>query len=39
MFLTGGVVFLTLTLNGTTTQFLVAALKMNKTSDIKVSWA
>lgn len=37
MFLTGGVVFLTLIVNGTTTQFLVALLKMNKTSDIKVS--
>ncbi|CAI5469301.1 unnamed protein product [Closterium sp. Yama58-4] len=35
MFLTGGVVFLTLIVNGSTTQFLLAALKMNATSDIK----
>ena len=38
MFLTGGVVFLTLIINGTTTQFLLALLKMNKTSDVKVVW-
>ncbi|CAI5944210.1 unnamed protein product [Closterium sp. NIES-64] len=36
MFLTGGVVFLTLIVNGSTTQFVLAALKMNATSDIKV---
>ncbi|CAI5491589.1 unnamed protein product [Closterium sp. Naga37s-1] len=35
MFLTGGVVFLTLIVNGSTTQFVLAALKMNATSDIK----
>eukprot|EP00249_Psilotum_nudum_P020794 c27850_g1_i1 orf=499-4035(-) len=36
VFLTGGVVFLTLIINGTTTQFLLDLLHMNKTSTIKL---
>lgn len=36
MFLTGGVVFLTLIINGSTTQFLVSLLRMNTTSEVKV---
>jgi hypothetical protein len=38
-FLTGGVVFLTLIINGSTTQFLLSALRMNKTSDAKARHA
>ncbi|XP_024527647.1 sodium/hydrogen exchanger 8 [Selaginella moellendorffii] len=35
VFFTGGVVFLTLTINGTTTQFLLRFLRMEKTTDTK----
>lgn len=36
VFLTGGVVFLTLTINGSTTQFLMHLLKMQRTTKVKV---
>ncbi|KAI5075495.1 hypothetical protein GOP47_0009571 [Adiantum capillus-veneris] len=36
VFLTGGVVFLTLTINGSTTQFLMHFLKMQCSTDIKL---
>lgn len=35
VFLTGGVVFLTLTINGSTTQFLLRFLRMHSTSEVK----
>ncbi|CAI5517513.1 unnamed protein product [Closterium sp. Naga37s-1] len=35
MFITGGIVFLTLIVNGSTTQFIFAALRLNRTSNVK----